>query len=122
MKENSITDAELEVMKILWVAPEGLTTGEVKKRLSNGWERTTVLTLLSRLCEKGAVSAEKTNRSFLYRSLLKKEEYGLMKTQGILSSIYNGSVKTMVAALFTGGDLTAEDLRELRAFLDKGAE
>jgi predicted transcriptional regulator len=122
MKDIPITDAELEVMKILWDAPEGLTTGEVKKRLDNGWERTTVLTLLSRLCEKGAVAAERTSRSFLYKSLLKKEDYGLSKTQGLLSSIYNGSLKTMVAALCSGGDLTAEDLRELRAFLDKGAD
>jgi predicted transcriptional regulator len=122
MKDISITEAELEVMKILWDAPEGLTTGEVKNRLDRSWERTTVLTLLSRLCEKGAVVAEKSNRSFLYKSLIKKEAYGLMKTQGILSSIYNGSVKTMVAALYTGGDLTAEDLRELRSFLDKGDE
>ena len=122
MKGISITDAELEVMKILWDATEGLTTGEVKNRLDRSWERTTVLTLLTRLCEKGAVSAEKTGRSFLYKSLVKKEEYGLSKTQGILSSIYNGSVKSMVAALYSGGDLTKEDLRELRAFLEKGSE
>jgi len=122
VKGISITDAELEVMKILWDATEGLTTGEVKNRLDRSWERTTVLTLLTRLCEKGAVSAEKTGRSFLYKSLVKKEEYGLSKTQGILNSIYNGSVKSMVAALYSGGDLTKEDLRELRAFLEKGSE
>src|SRR5690606_10946587 len=105
-----------------WDAPGGLTTGQVKNRLNNGWERTTVLTLLSRLCDKGAVSAEKASRSFLYKSQLRKEDYGLSKTQGILSGIYNGSSKTMVAALYTGGDLTEEDLRELRAFLDRGGE
>lgn len=122
MKDIPITDAELEVMKVLWDAPEGLTTGDVRTRLNKAWERTTVLTLLTRLVEKGAVSAEKKSRSFLYKSIIKKEEYGLMKTQSILHSIYNGRVKTMMAALCTSGDLTDEDLRDLQALIDKGVQ
>lgn len=122
MKEISITDAELEVMKILWDAPEGLTTGEVKNRLHNGWERTTVLTLLSRLCEKGAVTAEKQSRSFCYKPAIERQAYGIGRTRSILNSIYNGSFKNMMAALCSSGDLTEEDLRDLRAFLDKGEE
>jgi predicted transcriptional regulator len=122
MKDIPITDAELEVMKILWDAPEGLTTGEVKNRLDRGWERTTVLTLLTRLCEKGAVSAEKASRSFLYKSLIKKEEYGLMKTQSLLNSMYNGSIKNMMAALCDAQGLTKDELLELRKLLDGEAQ
>jgi predicted transcriptional regulator len=122
MKDISITDAELEVMKVLWDAPEGLTTGEVRNRLNCVWERTTVLTLLSRLTEKGAVCAEKASRSFLYKSLIRKEDYGLMKTQSILSSIYNGSIKNMMSALCDANGLTGDKLRELQELLDKGVQ
>lgn len=120
MNDIQITDAELEIMKILWNEPAGMTTGDVRSKLSNGWERTTVLTLLSRLTEKGAVSAEKENRSYLYKSLITKEEYGLSRTRSILDSLYNGSIKGMMAALCSNGDLTAEELRDLHEMLDKG--
>ena len=122
MKEIQITDAELEIMKILWSEPAGMTTGDIRNKLNRDWERTTVLTLLSRLTEKGAVSAEKKNRSILYRGLISKEAYGLSRTRSILDSLYNGSIKGMMAALCSSGDLTAEELRELYQMLDKGGQ
>jgi BlaI family transcriptional regulator, penicillinase repressor len=120
MKDIQITDAELEIMKILWSEPAGMTTGDIRSKLDKGWERTTVLTLLSRLAEKGAVAVEKENRSYRYASLLAKDEYSLGKTRGILDSLYNGSIKSMMAALCSSGSLTAEELRELQEILDKG--
>jgi BlaI family penicillinase repressor len=115
-----ISEAEFEIMKVLWAAPEGLTTGDIRGRLDREWERTTVLTLLSRLTEKGAVSAEKDNRSYLYKSRITRDEYGVMKTQSILNRIYNGSIKSMLAALGDARGLTESDLRELEEILDRG--
>jgi predicted transcriptional regulator len=115
-----ITEAEFEIMKVLWDAPGGLTTGDLRSRLNRDWERTTVLTLLSRLSEKGAVCAEKENRSYRYKSRITRADYGLMKTQSILNSIYNGSIKSMMAALCDAGGLTGDDLRELEEILDRG--
>lgn len=120
MNDIQITDAEQELMKILWSHPEGITSIELREKLDKNWERTTVLTLLSRLADKGAVSVDKKKRPNIFKSLISKEEYGLGKTRGILKNLYNGNVKGMMAALFSSGDLTAEDLRELRVFLDKG--
>lgn len=120
MSDIQITDAELEIMKVLWDAPDGLPTGEIRSRLDKAWERTTVVTLLSRLTEKGAVTAEKGKRSFSYKSLITKEEYSLTKTSGILDSLYNGSIRNMMAALCDAGRLTADDLRELQEIVDKG--
>jgi predicted transcriptional regulator len=120
MTEIQITDAELEIMKVLWAMPDGLSTGEIRSRLDKPWERTTVVTLLSRLTEKGAVAAEKGKNSYRYKSLLSKEDYSLTKTSGILDSLYNGSIRNMMAALSDAGRLTADDLRELQEILDKG--
>ena len=120
MADIQITDAELEIMKVLWGAPDGLSTGEIRGRLDKDWERTTVGTLLSRLTEKGAVSAEKGIRSYCYRSVLRKEEYGLAKTRSILDSLYNGSIRNMMAALCDAGGLTTDDLRELQEIVDRG--
>lgn len=122
MIDIQITDAEQELMKILWDSPEGMTSVALREKLDKSWERTTVLTLLSRLADKGAVSVDKTRRPNLYKSLISKETYGLYKTRSILDSLYNGSVKSMMAALCTSGDLTEDVLRELQALLDKGAQ
>jgi predicted transcriptional regulator len=120
MIDIQITDAELEVMKVLWDAPDGLSTGEIRGRLDKAWERTTVVTLLSRLTEKGAVAAKKGNYSYHYKSLIRKEDYGLIKTSNILDSLYNGSIRNMMSALCDAGRLTPDDLRELQEFVNKG--
>lgn len=120
MSETQITEAEQELMKILWDSPDGLTSGELRERLDKSWERTTVLTLLSRLADKGAVSVDKERRPNVYKSLISKADYGLSRTRSIMEHLYNGSVRSMMAALCTSGDLTEDDLRELRALLDKG--
>lgn len=122
MHDIQITDAEQELMKVLWSNPEGLTSAELREKLDKCWERTTVLTLLSRLSEKGAVSAEKEKRPTVYKSRISKEEYALTRTRSLLENLYNGSVRGMMATLCTSGDLTEEDLRELQELLDKEAK
>lgn len=122
MKDIQITDAEQELMKILWNHPEGMTSGALREKLDKSWERTTVLTLLSRLVDKGAVSVDKEKRPSIYKSLVSKEAYSLTRTRSILDNLYNGSVKTMMAALCTSGDLTEEDFIELQELLNKGAK
>ncbi len=121
MTDIQITDAEQELMKILWEHPEGMTSKELREKLDKSWERTTVLTLLSRLVDKGAVSVDKKKRPSVYKSLLSKEAYSLTQTRSILNNLYNGSVKTMMAALCTSGDLTEKDFIELQELLNKGA-
>lgn len=120
MREIPITEAELEIMNILWGSEGGLTSGEIRSELKKEWERTTVLTLLSRLTDKGAISAEKDGRSFRYHSLVSRDEYGLSKTRNILDTLYNGSIKRMMTALCDSRGITEQEAEELREILDKG--
>ncbi len=122
MQNIQITEAEQELMKILWSNPKGMTANELREKLNKNWERTTVLTLLSRLSDKGAVLIDKAKRPSLYKSLISKDEYGLSRTRSILENLYNGSVKSMMAALCTSGDLTEDDLKEFQALLDKDGQ
>jgi BlaI family penicillinase repressor len=122
MNDIQITEAELEIMKVLWNERTSLTSSDIRSRLNKDWERTTVLTLLSRLSEKGAISVEKENRSYRYKSLISKDEYGLSKTRSILDNLYNGSIKGMMAALCDSQGLTEQEIRELQEILDKGVK
>ena len=122
MHNIQITDAEQEIIKVLWSNPAGMTSAELREKLDKSWERTTVLTLLSRLSEKGAVLADRENRPTVFRSLISKEEYTLSRTRSLLKDLYSGSVGGMMAALCASGDLTEEDVRDLQELLDKGAK
>ena len=117
-----ITDSELEVMEVLWQAWEPLPLQPIRTQLerTRGWDGSTVKTLLRRLCEKGAVEAEK-RAAFYYRPLLSREEYQRWSTSSLIRRVYRGSARDLVASLVRGDQLTGRDLEELRALLDQEA-
>ena len=110
-----ITASELEVMKLLWHAEDALPVTEIREKLqeSKGWEPATIKTLVSRLVTKGAVRQEKRN-VFYYSPLISEQEYGRWATQDLVSRLYNGRARDLVAALVHSDGLTQEELDELR--------
>lgn len=120
--KKTITDAEYELMKILWESDEPLTSAGVLERLgSRDWKITTVATLLTRLCDKGAVTFEKRGRNHYYSPELKESEYKVSAAKSLISRIYNGSVKNLVASLYESDEISEEDIDELKTMfkLDK---
>lgn len=115
---EKIQDAELEVMKALWSLPQPAPLSELRRILSArcGWEDSTVKTLLRRLCEKGAVEAEK-REVFYYRPILTRQEYQAWSTSSLIDKVYRGSAKDLVAALVERSQLSAQDLEDLRSIL-----
>ena len=114
--EEKITEAELEVMEVLWAAGEPVTLGQIREALAerNG---ETVKTLLRRLCAKGAAAREK-GRVGCYRPLVSREELGCYRTRKLIDKLYAGSARQMVAALVEHDQLSGEDIAQLRALLD----
>lgn len=120
--KKAVTDSEYELMKILWESDEPLTSAGVLERLgSRDWKITTVATLLTRLCDKGAVSFEKRGRNHYYSPVLKESEYKVSAAKSLISRIYNGSVKNLVASLYESDEISEEDIDELKTMfkLDK---
>ena len=105
---GKISDAELEVMKVLWEARHELPVTERK-----GWEPTTIKTLVSRLAGKGVISQEKCG-VFYYKPLVTEQEYNEWVTNNLVDKVYQGNVKNLIAALVNSDGLTPEDLKELR--------
>lgn len=116
---SKISLSELEVLEVLWQAAEPLPVGPIRRRLEEeqGWDGSTVKTLLRRLCEKGAVEAEK-REAFYYRPALSRADYQKWSTRSLIQRVYRGSAKELVASLVRGDQLTREDMEELRALLD----
>ncbi len=102
-------------MKLLWRAEDALPVTEIREQLqrSKGWEPATIKTLVSRLVTKGAVRQEK-RKVYYYSPLIGEKEYNAWATHDLVSRLYNGSVRDLVAALVHSDGLSQSDLDELR--------
>lgn len=120
---EKITDSELEVMRTLWDSADALPIAEIRRTLQErqGWESTTIKTLVSRLCSKGAVAQER-RKVFYYRALISEREYNEWATGDLIRKLYRGSAKNLVAALLHSDELTTEDVDELRAMFRRKDE
>jgi BlaI family penicillinase repressor len=116
-----ISEAEYEVMKIVWEHAPIHTNGVVELlEKTNRWSPKTVQTLLRRLVKKGALSYKKESRSFVYMPLVKEEEYVTGESHSFLNRFYNGALNAMVLNFLDKDKLSKEDIQELRRILDEG--
>lgn len=114
-----LPESELEVMLALWRNTVPVRTSELLRQLSqtHSWTLSTLKVLLGRLEEKGFVEVTREGRFTLYQALVREEDYRRHETRGLLKRYYQNSVKSMVAALVSEGDLTGEDLAELEQII-----
>lgn len=118
MKNISIGEAELEIMKAIWSYKEPITSLDIGKAVEEkGWKKTTIATFLTRLVEKGALSAEKQGKLYYYSPLITEKEYKQSQTKNLIQTLYNGSVKDFAVAFFKEQSLSDEDIAELRAII-----
>lgn len=115
-----LPDSELEVMMAIWSYDRPVTRVEIEQRI-NREEKvspTTTLSFLSRLEEKGFVSADKQGKTNIYTARISKKKYLGAESKSILHKIYGNSLKNFVTALYDGETVSNEEIEELQAFLD----
>lgn len=114
-------DGELEIMQAVWDAGEPVGSGYIHQRLrgSRDWALPAVVTALNRLVDKGFLTCEKRGRVNLYSQRISREAYQAAEGRSLLDRLYGGSFKGLAAALVDGDSVTAEELRELRDYLDQ---
>lgn len=113
-----ISEAEFEVMKIVWKdAP--ISTNEITDRLvkTTSWSPKTIQTLIKRLVNKGALSYEKQSRMFVYTPLVDETEYIGQESSSFLRRFYGGRLASMVCAYLENDRLSQEEIHTLRALL-----
>ncbi|WP_024345453.1 BlaI/MecI/CopY family transcriptional regulator [Lacrimispora indolis] len=118
-----ISEAEYEVMKVLWNdAP--ISTNDVTEKLTKttSWNPKTIHTLLKRLVQKGAVTYRKEGRVFVYTPIVEKKEYLKKENDHFLNRFYNGKISGMVTNYINSDHVSREDLAELRKLLLNGQE
>lgn len=119
MKEiPQISEAEYEVMKVIWNY-EPISTPEVVEKLSDksDWKPNTIHTMLARLVKKKALHARKDGRVFIYTSLVEKDQYVEQKSKSFLQQFFGGTLHSMVLNFIENDQLSNEEISELKKIL-----
>ena len=113
-----ISEAEFEVMKIVWkYAP--INTNEITDKLleTTAWSPKTIQTLIKRLVKKGVLAYEKQSRIFVYTPLVKENEYIGHESNSFLKRFYGGNITAMLSAYIDNDRLTESEIETLRSLL-----
>ena len=118
-KQLSISESEWRVMKIIWNdCPQ--TLPEILDRLKEtGWSKTTIQTYLARLVKKGALSTKRQGKGYLYYPAVSESDCQLAESRSFLSRVYDGSLSRMVMGFVKSGELSQEELNELKSLIDQ---
>ena len=115
-----ISEAESVVMDVLWRRhPLGAEDVVAELADSRHWQEATIKTLLNRLLNKGAITAEREGRRYLYSPLLKREAWVLEESRGLLDRLFDGRVAPLVAHFSEQRKLSRKDIAELRKLLEE---
>lgn len=113
------SDSELALMQIIWSAGGWAQYAQIMEELAQSgrlWQKNTVITLLSRLVEKGLLSVNKLGRRNEYTAVVSEADYQASQAQALVNKLYAGSAKGLVATLIQQDLLFPEDYAELKRF------
>jgi len=124
---QKLSETEMEVMQIIWASDHPVTSSELldifARKKGKVWKGQTIATFLARLVEKGVLTSIKQGRANLYKPRMSQEEYRRQEAKSLLETLYEGSVKNFLAALYDGKELTKDELTDLkRWFAEKAGE
>jgi len=116
-----LPDAELEIMLIVWQADDKVSSSYILERLEGKrqWALSTLMTVLSRLVDKGFLHCEKVGRSNSYSPIISADEYKESEGKSTLKKLFGNSIQDMVMSLYNGKAIDKDDLVELREMLDQ---
>jgi len=116
--EIKISDAELEIMRIIWRENRPLKAAELRDELeqTKNWNRSTTNTLVTRLRDKGLIEPVDRYGVARYISLISEDDYILAEEKNLLERF--GSAKKLALAMVRNKHLTDTDIDELREYFN----
>lgn len=121
MKE--VSEAEWNVMESLWEYAPKVGSQIVSDMVERtGWSRSTTLTMLRRMTEKGLIACEDNGQMKTYSPLIAREDAVKQETESFLNRVYNGSISMLVSGFVKKQKLSREEIEELKRILDDAEE
>ncbi|MES2902636.1 MAG: BlaI/MecI/CopY family transcriptional regulator [Pseudomonadota bacterium] len=115
-----LSEAEWEVMEVLWASPQPLTATDIDETLSKGdrnWSLATVKSLLSRLLAKQAVAPAKDGRRFLYSPAIERSACVARESRRLMDRLFGGRLSPLIAQLADDEPLAADDVAAIEKLL-----
>ena len=120
MAQIKLTASEWNVLSCLWEeSPRTVMqiVGELERTV--GWHRSTTITTLHRMEDKGLIRCEQAGRGRAYTPLVDREQAAVAETRSFLDRVYQGSVGMMMSAMAQRQELSGEEIAQLRSILDQ---
>ena len=121
--EKNLTPTEWHLMECLWDR-DPRTGREAAEYMaaSQGWSRSTTLTLLRRMTAKGFIHCFEQNGVNVYAPLIERSDAAVRETDSFLSRVYRGSVSTLLSAVTQRQSLTKQEIDELYDIIRRAEE
>ncbi len=117
---TQISDAESQIMEALWrKAPQTAEQITAKVGPANDWAPGTVRTLITRLLKKKAIAGAREEDAYYYRPLIARAAWVQAESQGLLDRLFKGEVAPLVAHFVEHRQLSAKDVKQLKALIAK---
>lgn len=115
--DGKISDAELEIMKVLWANEKPMTEKEIRAVIEKGfdWKKQTTQTLIKRLVEKGAILREKQD-VYYHSAAVSRDEVEKTWTVDLLNRVFGGNAKNLVSAMLNHDILSGGDMDDLKKY------
>ncbi len=119
MPEYSISDAEWEVMQIIW-RRRSATAAEVIADLAqvSRWRHRTIRTLLGRLVEKQILAAEPDGHRYIYRPLVGRQKCVRQEARSFVQRVFGGDTSELLVHFVRDAKISSEQIDELKRILD----
>lgn len=115
-----ISDAEWQVMKIIWMQGEQTSSDLIRVLAERfDWSKSTIQTLLARLVEKECLTRKKEGKFFVYSALLTLDQSRDLLVQDIKDKVCSRRIKNLLADLIVECDFTLADLEDLEAVISE---
>ena len=121
MDIKKLPESEFELMKIIWNNPSPISTNQIIDKMDQDDHRKpqTVLTLLSRLIERGFLQSERVGKERIYTPLITQEAYLAFESGQFMRRFHGNSFVSLVNTLYEGQQMTDQDIAEIRAWLSE---
>ncbi len=116
---QQVSDFELELMKTIWENGGTALYAEITSALERkgiSATKNTIISLLSRLANKGYLETNKIGRRNKYTAIVSADEYKEMQTTAFIDKIYEGNVQGLVLALIQKNMISTEEYEELKKY------
>jgi len=115
-----LPDSEFELMKIVWANPSPISTNQIMLQLELGkqWKPQTVLTLLTRMIERGFLRSERAGKERIYYPLITRDEYVAFESGSFMERFHQNSFVSLMNTLYEKSQISEKEMDELKKWLD----